>query len=52
MVDADCLFYKYHSISKRVVYLFFQYKIHQLNERVKKYNVWYDNVEETKSLVI
>jgi hypothetical protein len=45
---ANVLFYRYHSLNKRVVFVFLQFKIHQLNARISRYAGWQGKISKTQ----
>ena len=48
MNETNYLFYTYHSLNKRVVFLLCQFKLHQLNAKLDKYKQWEQHAVETK----
>ena len=49
---ANKKFFEYHSFNKRVVFIFCQMKIHELSNRLKKYEVWNDLVNTNTDVFV
>lgn len=43
-LNTNQLFFKYHLLNKKVVFLFLQLKIHELTERLQLYEKWESKV--------